>query len=82
MTTLGGHDGEPLIVDLRQVLIETWPQLWDALTDPLRGLTSWFGRNVNAWWHTIQAGAISEVLDEHPLLIVRVSQTGLVRTWR
>lgn len=76
MTALGRHDGEPLIVDLRQLPIETWPQLWDALTDPC-GLPSWFGRNLNAWWDTIQVGAISEVLDEHHRLIVRVSPTGL-----
>lgn len=63
-------------MDLRQQTIQTWPQLWDALTDPC-GLPSWFGRNLDAWWDTIQTGAISEVLDDHPLLIVHVKQKGL-----
>jgi RNAse (barnase) inhibitor barstar len=76
VTALGRHDGEPLVVDLRHLPIETWSQLWDALSDPC-GLPSWFGRNLNAWWDTIQTGAISEVLDDHPLLIVRVNQKGL-----
>jgi RNAse (barnase) inhibitor barstar len=76
MTALGREDGEALVVDLRGQTIETWPQLWDALASPC-GLPSWFGRNLNAWWDTIQTGAISEVLDDHPMLIVLVRQTGL-----
>jgi RNAse (barnase) inhibitor barstar len=71
MPKLGTHDGEPLVVDLSNQPINTWDELWDALTGPC-GLPSWFGRNLDAWWDTIQTGAVSDVLDAYPHLIVRV----------
>lgn len=77
MTSSGRQEpeGEPLVVDLRPSLIEDWPQLWSALADPC-GLPKWFGRNLDAWWDTI-GGGISEVLDDHPFLIIRVRSDGL-----
>jgi len=40
-------------------------------------LPKWFGRNLDAWWDTIDTGAISSVIDEHPHLIVRVAPNGI-----
>jgi hypothetical protein len=76
MTALGRQDGDELIVDLRGSSIESWPQLWDALADPC-GLLPWFGRNLDAWWDTIQTGRISTVLDEHSFLTVLLNDVGL-----
>ena len=76
VTALGRQEGEPLVVDLRSVLIEDRAQLWDVLAAPC-GLPRWFGRNLDAWWDTIQTGAISDVLDDHPVLIIRVRSQGL-----
>ena len=76
VTQLGRQDGTPLIVDLRSVIVESWSDLWDALSGPC-GLPSWFGRNLNAWWDTIQRGGISTVVDDHPLLVIRVRGRGL-----
>jgi len=56
--------------------IESWSQLWDALSGPC-ALPSWFGRNLDAWWDTIQAGGISPVLDDHSFLVVRLTARGL-----
>jgi hypothetical protein len=50
--------------------------LWDALVGPC-GLPEWFGRNLDAWNDTLGTGAISQVLDAHPYLIVRVLGRGL-----
>src|SRR5438034_11564900 len=72
MTSLGRQDGQPLIVDRRDCTIDPWPVLWDALMQPC-GLPEWFGRNLDAWWDTIQTGAISATLDEPSALIVYVS---------
>jgi len=69
VTELGRQDGDTLMVDLRTRVLDTWDELWDSLAEPC-GLPSWFGRNLNAWWDTIQAGAISAVLDEHAFLVV------------
>ena len=76
VSTLGRKDGEPLVVDIRGTTIHDWSELWDALSEPC-GLPSWFGRNLDAWWDTIQTGAISDVIDDHPLLIVRLVADGL-----
>lgn len=76
MTALGRQEGEPLVVDLRSTLIEDWPQLWTLLAARC-GLPVWFGRNLDAWWDTIQTGAISEAVDDHPFLIIRVRSNGL-----
>lgn len=76
VTALGVHDGPPLLVDLRGHTIESWAMLWEALRGPC-GLPDWFGQNLNAWWDTIEAGAISEVLDEHSGVVVFVAAVGL-----
>ena len=76
VTALGRQDGEPLVVDLRTTAINDWPELWDALSAPC-GLPTWFGRNLDAWWDTIQTGSISAILDDHPLLVIRLNGHGL-----
>lgn len=66
-----------LVVDLTGRQIDSWAQLWDALAEPCRcGLPTWFGRNLDAWWDTIQNGAISEVIDAHSNLVVRLCADG------
>jgi hypothetical protein len=75
VTRLGRQDGDPLVVDLRMQRVESWDQLWDALADRC-GLPGWFGRNLDAWNDTLHGG-ISELLDEHPLLILRVQPAGI-----
>jgi hypothetical protein len=75
MTRLGRQDGDRLIVDLRDELIQTFSQLWDALASPC-GLPAWFGRNLDAWNDTLNGGN-SAVLDEHSVLIIKVSDRGM-----
>ncbi len=75
MTRLGRQDGEPLVVDLRGRLIESPGQLWDALAGPC-GLPAWFGRNLDAWRDTLYGG-ISAALDDHRLLVIKLSPQGL-----
>jgi len=75
MPKLDVREGEPLLVDLRNQTIDTWDELWDAITEPC-GLPEWFGRNLNAWNDTLCAGAISTILDAHPYLIIRVLGRG------
>ena len=69
VTRCGVQDGDAVVIDLRAETIETWPQLWDVLAFRC-ALPTWFGRNLDAWWDTIQAGGISEVLDAHGSLII------------
>ena len=57
------------MVDLRSTPIDSWDELWGALVGPC-GLPKWFGRNLDAWNDTLGTGAIFEVLDAHPFLIV------------
>jgi hypothetical protein len=76
MTRLGVRDGEPLVVDLRGPVIDSWDELWDALQEPC-GLPAWFGRNLDAWNETLGEGGISAILDAHPTLLVRVTGEGL-----
>ena len=76
VTRLGTQHGDPLIVDLTDLTIGSWDALWDALAEPC-GLPTWFGRNLNAWIDTIHTGGISETIDDHPILIIRVRRTGL-----
>ncbi len=76
MTRLGVQSGEPLVVDLRSRAIGSWDELWDALQEPC-GLPTWFGRNLDAWNDTLGTGGISEVLDAHPTLLIRVASEGL-----
>jgi hypothetical protein len=75
MTRLGRQDGEALVIDLGNREVRTIDDFWDAVSKPL-GLPSWFGRNFNAWNDTLYGG-ISKVLDDHPLVVVRVLGTGL-----
>jgi hypothetical protein len=70
------RDGSQLVVNLRDQQIDTWDQLWDALTEAC-GLPTWFGRNLDAWWDAIEAGGISDAIDDHPSLVVRVRPTGM-----
>lgn len=65
-----------LTVDLRGMELHSWYELWDALAAPC-GLPDWFGRNLNAWWDTIEAGAISPVLDDHRELVVLIDRAGI-----
>src|SRR5580765_4635085 len=76
MSKLGVQSGAPLIVDLADRTVESFPALWDALAEPC-GLPVRFGRNLDAWWDTLDHGAISPVLDAHPLLIVRLRAAGM-----
>jgi hypothetical protein len=76
MSRLGRQEGDPLLVDLSDRTIESSSALWDALVKPCR-LPEWFGRNLNAWWDTIDTGAISSVVDEHPNLVVLVAPRGI-----
>jgi hypothetical protein len=76
MTRLGRQDGPVLTVDLSDRTIESWSELWDALGSSC-GLPPWFGRNLDAWWDTIQTGGIADFLDLHSYLVVRVRAAGL-----
>ena len=75
MTRFGVQEGEELDVDLRSLTIDTWDDLWDALSERC-GLPTWFGRNLNAWWDTIEAGAIADRIDAHPSMVVRLDRVG------
>jgi hypothetical protein len=70
------NDGPTLTVDLRSNSIDSWSDLWNALANPC-GLPGWFGRNLDAWWDAIHTGGISDVLDDHSLLVVRLRPGGL-----
>lgn len=63
-------------VDLRSTRIDEWDDLWDALAGPL-DLPTWFGRNLDAWWDTIESGDVSGVVDRHQTLVIRVRPEGL-----
>ncbi len=76
MTRLGVQDGEQLVLDLSGRVIGSWDELWDALQEPC-GLPTWFGRNLDAWNDTLGEGGISETLDAHPTLLIRVAAEGL-----
>ncbi|MCY1138266.1 DUF402 domain-containing protein [Actinoplanes sp. Pm04-4] len=64
-----------LVVDLRGRRIETLDDFWDAVAVPC-GLPPWFGRNLDAWADTLQAGGISELIDDHDALIIHVDRRG------
>jgi hypothetical protein len=80
MPRLGVRDGEPLdeplLVDITTAPIVTWNGLWDALQEPC-GLPRWFGQNLDAWNDALGTGGISQVLDAHPYLVIRVLRQGL-----
>ena len=71
---LDNSERQPLVVDLSAQVIESTDELWDLLAVPC-GLPTWFGRNLDAWVDTLRGG-ISEVIDEHPVLIIRVRPPG------
>jgi hypothetical protein len=75
VTKLGTQEGDPLIVDLRGKTINSLSDFWDVVAEPC-GLPDWFGRNLDAWTDTLYGG-ISEVLDSHPFLVLRVNAEGL-----
>lgn len=64
MSRFGVHDGETRTLGLSDVAIATQDDLWDALSSRCQ-MPDWFGRDLDAWWDTIEAGGISEFIDEH-----------------
>ena len=67
---------DELLVDLRGQDIETLDDFWDAVAGPC-GLPEWFGRNLDAWWDTIESRGISDVIDGHDTLVIHVDRRGL-----
>lgn len=65
-----------LVVDLRTLPLRTLDDFWDAVSGPC-GLPDWFGRNLDAWWDTIEGRGISEIVDAHELVRVRARAAGL-----
>ncbi|WP_329119832.1 barstar family protein [Streptomyces sp. NBC_01465] len=65
-----------LVVDLRPLDLITLDDFWDAVAEPC-GLPDWFGRNLDAWWDTIETRDISPVIDAYEDLVVRATPTGL-----
>jgi hypothetical protein len=65
-----------LIIDLRDTALNSLNDFWDAVSGPA-GLPDWFGRNLDAWWDTIQTRGISEVIDSADVLVVRARPVGL-----
>ena len=64
-----------LVIDLRGRSIDSMESLWNVLTRPC-GLPEWFGRDLDAWNDALRGG-ISSIIDEHPLILIRVDQSGL-----
>jgi hypothetical protein len=65
----------PMLVDLSAHIITSTDQLWDLLAPPC-GLPVWFGRNLDAWHNTLRGG-VSELIDAHENLIIRLRPQGL-----
>jgi hypothetical protein len=65
-----------LVIDLRPYRLTSTDDFWDAVAAPC-GLPDWFGRNLDAWWDTIETRNVSQVIDAHDLLVVRATPTGL-----
>ncbi|WP_328537710.1 barstar family protein [Streptomyces sp. NBC_00344] len=65
-----------LVVDLRTLPLVTLDDFWDAVSGPC-GLPDWFGRNLDAWWDTIEGRGVSDTVDAHELLVVRATAAGL-----
>ncbi|WP_274560726.1 barstar family protein [Streptomyces spiramyceticus] len=65
-----------LTVDLRGVPLDSLDDFWDAVAGPC-GLPEWFGRNLDAWWDTIESRGVSEVIDAHAMLVVRADAAGI-----
>jgi RNAse (barnase) inhibitor barstar len=67
-----------LVIDLRREAINSWDDLWKGLSVAC-ALPDWFGRNLDAWWDTIQARRITDLVDAH-FLVIRVAAEGLFAT--
>jgi hypothetical protein len=74
--TVGGVANSELIIDLRDTALNSLDDFWDAVSGPA-GLPDWFGRNLDAWWDTIQTRGISEVIDSADVLVVQARPVGL-----
>jgi hypothetical protein len=75
MTHLSPSIDDPLLIDLSRSIIDSTDRLWDLLAPPC-GLPVWFGRNVDAWRDTLRGG-ISEIVDSHQSLVIRLIPIGL-----
>lgn len=65
-----------LVVDLRATELNSLGDFWDAVRIPC-GLPDWFGRNLDAWWDTIDTRQISETIDSSDVLVIRARARGL-----
>jgi hypothetical protein len=73
---VGGVANSELIVDLREIELNSLDDFWDAVSGPC-ALPDWFGRNLDAWWDTIENRGISTVIDSVDVLVVRARAAGL-----
>jgi hypothetical protein len=69
MTVPDAQELPELVVDVSDRPIDGWDDLWGALVGPC-GLPEWFGRNLDAWWDTIQGRGISDTIDRHFLVVL------------
>ncbi|MGP3924508.1 barstar family protein [Streptomyces sp. 8N616] len=67
---------DDLVVDLRGRDLADLDAFWDAVAEPC-GLPGWFGRNLDAWWDTVESRGVSPVIDAHDVLVVRAEPTGV-----
>lgn len=65
-----------LVVDLTAEVLDDEESFWSAVAEPL-ALPTWFGRNLDAWIDTIEGGQISDVVDSHDHIVIRVCRRGL-----
>jgi hypothetical protein len=67
---------DDLVVDLQGRDLSTLDAFWDAVAEPC-GLPAWFGRNLDAWWDTVESRGISPVIDVHDVVVVRVIRSDV-----
>jgi hypothetical protein len=67
---------DDLVVDLRGRNLADLDAFWDAVAEPC-GLPGWFGRNLDAWWDTVESRGVSPVIDAHDVLVVRAEPAGV-----
>ena len=65
-----------LVIDLSASVIPDEGAFWSAIAEPC-GLPPWFGRNLAAWSDTLFGGQISDVVDQHDEIVIRVRPEGL-----
>lgn len=65
-----------LVVDLSSAVVTDESAFWTAIAEPC-GLPTWFGRNLDAWNDTLVGGEISDVVDQHEEIVIRVRPEGL-----